>query len=350
MKRIGNLYSKIYDMENLKLAHKNARKGKSFYKEVKMVDENPDYYLGEIQKMLINKTFKTSEYETFVKQENDKERVIYKLPYYPDRIVQWAILQVLEPILMKNLTADTYSAIPNRGIHYGLKRLKRDIKTDKKGCMYCLKFDISKYYPSIDHELLKQKYARLIKDNDVLDILNKIIDSTESGIPIGNYLSQWSGNLFLSQFDHWIKEVIGIKHYHRYMDDIVIFHSSKLFLHELKIRAERFLAMEKLEMKNNWQIFPTFIRGLDFIGYRIFDGYILLRKRTCKNLKRKLLNIWKKVRHDKLMNYHEWASINAYTGWLKWCNSYRLMQKYVKRLLPHMTKYYIINIKKGVLV
>lgn len=83
MKRYGNLYSKIYDMENLKLAHRNAKKGKGWYKEVQMVDSNADYYLGILQKQLINKTYQTSEYKTFIKMDGQKNRLIYKLPYFP---------------------------------------------------------------------------------------------------------------------------------------------------------------------------------------------------------------------------------------------------------------------------
>ena len=137
MKRVGNIYHKIYDIDNLRVAHKNAKQGKGFYKEVKMVDSNLDKYLLDLQKTLIDKTYHTSEYEIFDRKEGKKIRQIYKLPYYPDRICQWALLQVIEPVLMKNLTADTYSAIPDRGIHYGLKRLQKDLK-DSKGCMYCL--------------------------------------------------------------------------------------------------------------------------------------------------------------------------------------------------------------------
>lgn len=349
MKRVGNLYDKIYSMENLRLAHKNARKGKTYYKEVQMVDADPDYYLGKLQKMLIYKTYRTSQYETFTKKEGTKEREIFKLPYYPDRICQWALLQVIEPVLMKNLTADTYSAIPDRGIHYGLKRLQKDLK-DTKGCMYCLKLDVKKYYPSINHDLLKQKYARLIKDKDVLWLIDEIIDSTDgdTGIPIGNYLSQWSGNLFLSEFDHWIKEDCKIRYYHRYMDDIVILHSSAVYLHDLRARIEDFLEMSLLTLKQNWQVFPTYKRGVDFLGYRCFGDYILLRKSTCKNMKNRLVKMFRKATYG-LINYSEYCALNAYLGWLKWCDSHRLFMKYVKPLLPHSTKYYIINIKKGVL-
>ena len=103
MKRYGHLYEKIYDMENLKLAHQHAKKGKGWYAEVQMIDSDPDKYLKELQDMLMNKTYHTSEYEVFYKNEHGKTRKIYKLPYFPDRVAQWAILQVIEPYLIKHL-------------------------------------------------------------------------------------------------------------------------------------------------------------------------------------------------------------------------------------------------------
>lgn len=116
MKRHDNLFDKIWDIDNLRLAHRNAKKGKGWYKEVKEIDKDPDKYLYELQAMFLNRTFHTSNYEVFYKTEGKKRRKIYKLPYYPDRIAQWAILQVIEPYIVKNLIADTYSAIPGRGI------------------------------------------------------------------------------------------------------------------------------------------------------------------------------------------------------------------------------------------
>ena len=102
MKATGDLFSKIYDMENLKKAHKNARRGKGWYAEVKQVESDLDTYLKALQESLINHTYKTSPYKVFTKKEGKKEREIYKLPYYPDRICQWAILQVIEEFLLKN--------------------------------------------------------------------------------------------------------------------------------------------------------------------------------------------------------------------------------------------------------
>lgn len=353
-------------MENLRKAHKNAKKGKGWYKEVKMIDENPDYYLKQIQEMLINHTYHTSEYEVFTKKEGKKERTIYKLPYYPDRICQWAILQVIEPCIINNLTDDTYSAIPKRGIHKALFKLQRAMWNDTENCKYCLKLDARHYYQSVNHELLKQKYARMFNDADLLWLLNEIIDSIKTaeiedltaiylleedidpntGIPIGNYLSQYSGNYYFSSFDHWIKEQKHVKYYFRYMDDIVIFARTKEELHELRKEIEIYFRNElRLNIKGNWQIFPSYIRGVDFLGYRTFLNYSLLRKSTCEDMKRKLTAIRRKVEKGNMMNYSEWCCINSYMGWLKHCDSFRLQQKYVIPLLPYAEEYYICNIK-----
>lgn len=366
MKRYGNLYEKICSMDNLKLAHKHARKGKGWYEEVKEVNANEEYYLKLLQDMLLNHTYKTSEYETFMKKDGQKERMIYKLPYFPDRICQWAILQVIEPYLVKNFIPNTYSAIPKRGIHAAYKDVRKAIDTDVNGTQYCLKLDAKKYYPSINHNVLKAKFRRLFKDTDLLWLLDEIIDSIatadiknlqdlylldedidyETGIPIGNYISQYAGNFYLSSFDHWIKEEKRVKHYFRYMDDIVIFGENKSELHQLRREADQYFRTElKLTIKDNWQVFPTFDRGLDFVGYRFFLEYTLLRKSTCKSFKQKMIHIRKKIDRGGEMNYSEWCSVNSYEGWLKYCDSYRLKQKYLEPLKPYANEYYLRHIK-----
>ena len=351
MKRVGNLYSKIYDMDNLKLAHQNAKKGKGWYQEVNMVDEYPDKYLGMLQKMLIEKTYNTSEYETFVKHDSGKDRLIFKLPYFPDRICQWAILQVIEPYLLKHFIKGTYSAIPGRGIHSCLQDLDKAVQGDIPGTQYCLKLDARKYYPSINHSILKNKYRRMFKDPDLIWLLDEIIDSTpgETGIPIGNYISQYSGNFYLSDFDHWVKEVKHMKYYFRYMDDIVILGSSKEELHQLRKDIDEYFRKNlKLKVKDNWQVFPTFVRGVDFVGYRTFLNYKLLRKSTCKQMKQKMNKLQKKcIRDNQDMNYSEWCAINSYKGWLIHCDSFRLEQKYINPFKPYANAYYETNIKKG---
>lgn len=342
MKRVGNLFDKVCDMDNLKLAYKNAKRGKGWYREVKMIEKDVDFYLTSVQKMLIDKTFTTSEYEIFTKIDKGKSREIYKLPFYPDRIVQWALMQVIEPYIVRNLTADTYSAIPSRGMHACLKKLKRDISIDEIGCQYCLKIDMKKYYPHINHEILKAKYRRVFKDPDVLWLLDDIIDSTEgdTGVPIGNYVSQYSGNFYLSDFDHWLKEDKQVKYYYRYMDDCVILSDDKAYLHALLADIKVYLEDNlKLELKGNYQVFPTYIRGIDFVGYRIFKDYVLVRKSVVKQMKVKFKPIQAKVAKGKMLNLHDVSTINAYAGWLKAADSSRLSNKYIQPLMPHVKAY-----------
>jgi len=339
LKRYGYLWEDIIDFDNLVKAHYNAKRGKSWYKEVKMVESDTYYYIDQIHGMLVDKTYNVSPYKVFVRKESGKERVISKLPYYPDRIIQWALVQIIEPVFIRNFITDTYSAIPEKGIHYGLKRLHKALQ-NKEETKYCLKFDIKKYYQSISHLLLKKSLRRLFKDQDLLWLLDKTIDSVEGdfGIPIGNYTSQYFGNFFLSGLDHYIKEKKDHYFYARYMDDVVIFHRNKKYLNYLRKDIDWYLAAKlNLTMKENWQVFPTFARGVDFLGYRSFGDYTLLRKATANRFKSKMLAI----KEDKCIGFSKENCVASYSGWLKWCDSHRLRNKY---LVPAREVIYANNI------
>ena len=348
MKRYGNIYAKIYDMDNLRIAHQNARKDKLFYQEVKMVDANPDYYLGIIHDMLKNKTYKVSEYDVSIINDKGKERELMKLPYFPDRIIQWAVMLQVENIFMKTFCTHTCASMKNRGIRKASELTDRFMK-DKFNTEYCLKIDISKFYPNINHLILKKLLRKKFKDKQLLELLDMIVDSYpgEKGVPIGSYLSQFLANFYLSYFDHWLKEKMGIKYVVRYMDDMVIFHYSKEYLHWFKRKMDEYLEVElDLKIKPNWQIFPTAIRGVDFVGFRHFYGFKLLRKGTCKKFKKKMLHIKEKQDKGNLINYSEWCAANSYNGWLNWCDSYRLKKKYVEPIQSSLDRYYKQIIKK----
>lgn len=351
MKRYGNLYEQICSMDNLIIAHHHASIGKGWYQEVKTVNNNPQEYLDILQGMLENKTYETSDYDIFLRQDGVKVRMIYKLPYFPDRICQWAVMQVIEPYLIKNFIRDTYSAIPGRGIHLALERIKKALVTDPEGTKYCLKMDVKQFYPSINHKILKEKFRKLFKDKDLLWLIDEIIDSTpeDSGIPIGNYLSQYCGNYYLSDFDHWIKETtfvfngkpVKIKYFFRYMDDMIILSDSKEFLHYLRrLISEYLMTNLRLTLKNTWQVFPVKDRGIDYVGYRIFPEFVLLRKRTVKTMTRALLRMRAKIEDGEALTYHDYCSVNSYLGWMKPCDCHRLKHKYVDPIMPEINKYY----------
>jgi len=338
LKRYGDIYDKIYDMNNLYEAHKNARKDKKFYKEVKMVDSDPEYYLGLIHDMLKNETYKVSEYSISIINDKGKERMLMKLPYFPDRIIQWAIMLQTEQIFIKTFCSHTCASIPRRGISKAVKYTERHMK-DPENAKYCLKIDVSKFYPNIDHAVLKALLRKKFKDKRLLKLLDLIIDSYpgDKGVPIGSYLSQYLANFYLCYFDHWLKEVCREKRVTRYMDDVSIHSGSKEHLHELLCKIRAYLEKElKLQLKGNYQIFPVRKRGLDFVGYRHFFGFRLLRKKTAVRLKRKMM----KMKSKMMLNYNEWCSVNSYIGLCCQCNSYRLCRKYIHPLLSKVLLYY----------
>jgi retron-type reverse transcriptase len=221
-------------------------------------------------------------------------------------------MNVLEPIFVNTFTADTYSCIKKRGIHKLLRNIKNDLK-DTEGTTYCLKLDIKKFYPSVDHNVLKALLQRKFKDQNLLWLLDEIIESAP-GLPIGNYLSQYLANFYLSYFDHWIKEDKGMKYYYRYADDIVILSSDKAKLHALLLDIKVYLAELKLEVKQNHQVFPV-EEGIDYAGYVIRHKYVKIRKSIKQNFAR------------KLSRNPDHPSRSSYLGWLSHCNAKHLTKK-----------------------
>ncbi len=325
MKRFGNLFEDVCSIDNLELADIKARKSKHKTLGVLLHDTEKDLNILKLNEALLNKTFRTSEYKTF-KIFEGKERVISKLPYYPDRIVHHAIMNKLEPIFVSVFTSNTYSCIKGRGIHGAANAVKNALK-DVENTTYCLKFDIKQFYPSIDHDILKSIIRRKIKDNNLLWLLDEIVDSAE-GVPIGNYLSQYFANLYLAYFDHWLKGVERVKYCFRYADDIVILSKDKQYLHNLLAKIRDYLTTNlKLTIKDNYQIFPVKIRGIDFVGYKFFHTHTLLRKGI-------------KKRFGKMMFYtRNGKSFSSYNGWLKHCNGKHLM----KRMLNIQRYKYYMN-------
>ena len=344
-----------------------ARQDKGLYRAVKEVDEDLDNKINEIYDMLKNKTYKVGNYNIGVINDKGKKRVLHKLPYFPDRIIQWAILLQTEKIFLSTFTNFTCASLSERGIHYASNFVSTWMNDDYEGTKYCLKIDMKKFYPSANRDIMKKLLRKKFKDPDLLWLLDIIIDSMDNadiqnlnlpqeykdlysrpnkGIPIGSYLSQFLGNFYLTYFDHWLKEEMCCKYVVRYMDDVVIFDNSKERLHLLLKHIQTYLNDNlDLEVKGNWQIFPTGVRGVDFVGYRHFYGYKLLRKSTYKRCKKKMQEIQFFNDNNIEMEYEDWCSYVSYLGWLTWCNSYDFFMKYCKDNMPIINKYYKDKVK-----
>ncbi|MFH1121773.1 MAG: reverse transcriptase/maturase family protein [Bacteroidota bacterium] len=323
MKRIGNLYDKVCSLENLSLAFKKARQGKARQYGVKLFEKDAESNIAQLQAELLTGTYRTSDYSVFTIYD-PKEREIYRLPFR-DRIVHHAIMNIMEPIWNSIFIRHTYSCIKGRGIHDVLRNIKRDLK-DIENTTYCLKIDIRKFYPSVDHEILKDIIRKKVKDGKLLKLIDGIIDSAP-GVPIGNYLSQFFANLYLSYFDHWIKEQMVVKYFYRYADDMVILSASKEYLHAVLVEINHYLVNElNLNLKSNYQVFPVVSRGIDFVGYKFFHTHVLMRKSIKKRLCRKAVKLNKKNIDEKEYRMR----IAPWLGWAKHCNSKNLLNKVIK--------------------
>jgi len=324
MRRTGNLWSKITDIENIHLAFYKASLHKSNHREVQWTKDHLEECLENIRLALVNKTFTTSQYQEKIIFE-PKKRVIYRLPFYMDRIVQWALMLWITAIWDKMFIHDSYACRENKGIHAGSLRTMEFVRRNK----YVLKCDISKFYPSVDHDILLEIIKKKIKCPDTLWLIEDIVRSFPGGknVPIGNYTSQWFGNLYLNEVDQLVKHELQKKYGHldylRYCDDFCLFNNDKKKLNECRELLTDFIG-EKLKLKfSKCDIFPV-SHGVDFLGYRHFDNYILLRKRTVKRVRKRLAALPYLYENKKITGEQYRSSVASTWGWLKHANTHNL--------------------------
>lgn len=332
MKRIGFIYDKIYEIDNIKLALHNASRGKTKKRSVKKILDNEEYYVNEIQKMLKDKTFKPSKYfeSIIVDGLTKKQRVIHKPKFYPDQIIHWALILKIKDLLMRGMYKWSCASIPKRGAHYAKDRTQKWLREDVKGTKWCLKLDIKKYYPNINKELLKIKFTKIIKCCDTLNLINLIIDSHDKGLPIGNYTSQWFANFNLQDVDHYVKETLKVPYYIRYMDDLVLLHRNKKELRKAFILLSGVLHDMGLEVKSNYQLFNIDKRSLDFAGFVMNHRKTFIRKRITKRARRKAL------RFPQNMTIQSAHSLMSYYGWYLHSDSHLLKLKYYKDIIKNI--------------
>ena len=361
MKRYDVDYSKICDIENIKLAIKKASKGKTRKHIVRKVLANIDYYSIQIQNLLINKSYIPSPYIEKVIYEGSsrKERIIHKPQFYPDQIIHHCLMNILEPYISKRMYYYSCASIKGKGIHFGVKYIQKIYKENssnknKHKIKYCLKLDIRKFYPSIDTSILKYKFSRMVKNKDTLWLINTIIDSHDKGLPIGNYTSQWFSNFYLTDLDMFILHNIKPYKYIRYADDMVLLGGNKRKLHKaLKQIKEYLYRIDNLELKNNYQVFRLCNRPLDFLGYKYYPkvntrypkirlittirGSIFLRIKRCLN----------RLVKKQYLNHHNASSIISYNGWIKYSNYVNFYNRYINnkilkfKKLKEIIKHYV---------
>jgi len=274
-------FEKAFSLENLLGAHARAKRGKQKREEVARFGWNLEANLLALRAQLLGGTYTHGAYRKFIVSDS-KRREIKSAPFR-DRVVHQAIVAALEPAFEQRFVFDSYACRRGKGTHAALARFEQYLRVSR----YALTMDISKYFASIDHSILLSLVARKVRETRLLALCRLIIESSEEapgrGIPIGNLTSQLFANVYLNELDQYAKHGLRLRRYIRYMDDMVVLHDDKTFLHETKEKMREFAEVRLgLTMHpRKVQIAPV-LPGVDFLGYRVFPHHRLLRKSTVK--------------------------------------------------------------------
>lgn len=341
MKRHDGLFWKMVDIENMYTAFEEARRGRKFKSEIMAVSERIEHV---ITKLILDLTAGNWQPETYHQFEarNEVKRRIINAPTFRDRIVHHALCLVVMPLFERKFIFDSYACRAkgtDKGTHMAVRRLAKFIRQQKaeSGRAYILQCDISKYYPSVDHSLLKQEIRRTIADERLLTVWDRIIDGFSSqqgkGIPIGALTSQLAANVYLNPLDHFAKETLHIKRYLRYMDDFIVIAGSKEELHANLVSLRWFVEKKLLLTLNpKTKIFPA-SQGVDFAGFRTFENYILPRKRNIRAAKIRFKHLSYLYKHRRIEFDDVRPRVASFLGYVKHCRAYKTTESTLRWLV-----------------
>ena len=355
MKRYANLYHQITNIENCKYAILDAARGKMQRREVLEIVNNADKYAVLLSEVLEAQAYTPSDYRiiTVCDGASKKIRVVQVPQFWPDQCVHHALMLVLEPIFMRRMYYWNCGSLPGRGIQHAQKGVERATLHDKRNAKYALKLDVVHCYNTMPNDKLKAVFRRIIKDAQVLWMIDTIIDSCE-GLPIGNYTSAWFANLYLTRLDWYIKQTLSVPHYVRYMDDMVLTGPNKKKLHKA-VRAIITFARDELGLKlhDNWNVFKVRREGdgkrdrpIDFVSFCFCLGYTTLRKRNALAIMRQSRRIQKIIAEGKPVPHKMAAGFISRAGQLTHCNGKRLREKHVDVLPMKKLKEVVRNESK----
>ena len=341
------LWIELCSYENLELAYKKARKHKTKKEYVIEFERNLQENLSLLRIELLLHSYTPESLKTFIVRD-PKTRKISKSAFR-DRVVHHALCNIIEPIFEKQFIYDSYANRINKGTLKALQRFdyfKRKISVNGAKINnsyytnmvvgYVLKADIRHYFDAIDHEILIKAVRRTIRDENIIWLVGEILKQhcviKGKGMPLGNLTSQFFANLYLNDFDYFVKHKLKAKYYIRYVDDFVILHNSKSLLIEYKDKIEKYLTNLKLEIHpDKSKIIPIY-RGVKLLGFRIFYHRKLIKKSNFKRFKRKLCQKTIKLAVGDL-NHVDFANeLQGWFGYAMWADTYKLRGKIMKEI------------------
>ena len=341
-------------MRNLILAWQKARKGKTKKSDVIEFEKNLRDNLKLLHYELKHQYYKSKPLITFILRD-PKTRKISKSDFR-DRVVHHALVRVIEPIFEKAFICDSCANRKGKGSIFALKKFelfKRKITNNLKTEAFCLKADIKHYFQEVNHKILLSIIKRKIKEEKVIWLIERILGNNVSdntkrkGMPLGNLTSQFFANVYLSELDYFAKHILKAKYYLRYVDDFVILHSSREQLDIWKQRINYFLKNElNLQLHPDKSKIISSSKGIDFVGFRNFYYYGLLRRRNIINMEGKIIRFAEGKISDKKF-YEIFQGWNAYA---KWADSFELRRKMVREICRNELSNSLINQKHQSLV
>ncbi len=303
MKTYGHLFHRIADFQNLWNAAHFAARGKRKQPNVASFLTNLEEELTQLQRELETQCYTPGAYTTF-KIWEPKERLISAAPFR-DRVVHHALCNVIDPLFERRFIFDTWANRDGKGTHRAMNRFQAFARRHR----YVLMCDIRKYFPSIDHEILKAKVRRVIRCKRTLWLVDAIIDGSNEqepvrdyfpgddlftpgerrkGLPIGNLTSQFFANVYLDEFDHFVKETLRQKRYLRYVDDFAVFGDDKAALWELReVMAER-LEQDRLRLHERKSRVWRTSDGVAFLGFRIWPRRRKIKRENVRRMQSRL--------------------------------------------------------------
>lgn len=312
MKRMGNLYKNLFNYNNIIASFNEVRKNTRNERRVYNMKQYKAYYYSMVYRIIKSENYVVGDYNKFIIKE-PKERVIVSQNVVDKVINHLVTRHILYPAILPCLLDVNVASRTGMGTSAGLRiahEYARKCKV-KYGTYYILKGDVSKFFSSINHDILKKKVARRIKDKRALKIVNSIIDSNEPGLFIGAMSSQLLAIFYLNDFDHYVKEELKIKYYIRYQDDFLLFHESKDYLRLCYKKIEEFLNKEDLKLNIKTRIYKN-TDNIIFLGRNFNGRYVRYRTVKRKIKKRRYLYYNKKIPLNSLV-----SSISCYEGLLR---------------------------------
>lgn len=315
MKRSNGLWDELVSFENLFLAYRKARRGKRSRPAVERFEFHREIELARLQQELMNDAYQPGGYQTFLLHDT-KPRMISAAPFR-DRIVHHALCNVLEPIFERSFIFDSYASRKEKGTHRAIHRYQHFARKNA----YVLKCDVRQFFPSIDHQILKERLARKIKEDRVLHLADLIIDNSNPqaevpgyfpgddlltsmerrrGLPIGNQTSQCFGNVYLDALDHFIKETLRCRFYLRYVDDFVVLENDREKLADIRDQIEGFLLGMRLWLHPRKRVISSTGKGIRLLGFRVWPGRIWIPHETLRRVRRRFRHFQAKFQQREM--------------------------------------------------